>query len=219
MRVLSQAISVVFHPLLMLTYMLVLLLLVNPYLFGVPHIGAHIQLLAMIFVSTFAIPMIAVVMMKFLGLVESLEMRDKTERIGPYIATGIFYMWMAFYCYKSPIIPTAYAIAMIGTTIALFTAFIINIFYKISIHAVGMGGLVGMTLITMKFFSYDSFTLETANYGTLQISMSLILMIVIVLAGVVGTARMALNAHTPRELYSGYAIGFLTQLIALRFLF
>lgn len=199
--------------------MLVLLLVVNPYLFGVPHIGDHLQLVMMIFVSTFAIPMIAVVMMKFLGLIDSLEMRDKTERTGPYIATGIFYMWMAFYCYRSPIIPTAYAIPMIGTTIALFSAFIINIFSKISIHAVGMGGFIGMTLITMWLFSYDTFTLETSGLGTLEVSMSVVLGAVIVIAGLVGTARMFLHAHTPQELYGGYAVGFLTQFIALRFLF
>jgi len=166
MRIIAQAISVVFHPLLMLTYMLVLLLLVNPYLFGVPSIGAHKQLILMMFISTFAIPMLAVVMMKTLGLIETLEMRDKMERVGPYIAVGIFYMWMAFYCYRSPIIPTAYAVPVVGTTIALFTAFIINIFQKISIHAVGMGGLVGMVLITMWLFSYDSFAFEAFNLGS-----------------------------------------------------
>ena len=219
MRIIAQAISVIFHPLLILTYMLVLLLLVNPYLFGVPSIGAHKQLILMMFISTFAIPMLAVVMMKTLGLIDTLEMRDKMERVGPYIAVGIFYMWMAFYCYKSPIIPTAYAVPVVGTTIALFTAFIINIFQKISIHAVGMGGLVGMVLITMWLFSYDSFAFEAFNLGTFQISMSLVLMVAIVLAGLVGTARMVLGAHTPPELYGGYMVGFLTQFIALRFLF
>jgi len=82
-----------------------------------------------------------------------------------------------------------------------------------------MGGLVGMVLITMWLFSYDSFAFEAGNFGTLQISMSLVLMTVIVLAGLVGTARMALGAHTPAELYGGYLVGFITQFIALRFLF
>ena len=219
MRLIAQFISVVFHPLLMLTYMLILLLLVNPYLFGVPSIGDNKFLIAMIFMSTFLIPMLAVVMMRFLGLIDTLEMRDRTERVGPYIATGIFYMWMAFYCVRSPVIPTAYAVPVVGTTIALFTAFIINIFQKISIHAVGMGGLVGMILITMRLFSYDNFMVKTEGAGSLQISMSLLLVGAIIAAGVVGTARLLLNAHTPRELYGGYLVGFVTQFIALRFLF
>ena len=219
MKLIAKGISVIFHPLLMLTYMLVLLLSVNPYLFGVPSIGEHKWLISMIFMSTFAIPMLAVLMMSFLGLVKDLEMDDRAERTGPYIAVGIFYMWMAFYCVKSPIIPTAYAVPVVGTTIALFTAFIINIFEKISIHAVGVGGLTAMTLITMWLFSYESFTVETAHFGTLQISMTLVLMAVIFVAGLVGTARMWLNAHTPKELYGGYLVGFVTQFIALRFLF
>ena len=52
------------------------------------------------------------------------------------------------------------------------------------------------------------FVLETVNFGSLQISMSLVLMVVIVLAGLVGTARMILGAHTPPELYGGYLVGF-----------
>lgn len=219
MRLIAQVISVVFHPLLILTYMLVLLLLVNPYLFGVPHIGEQKPLVLMMFVSTFAIPMLAVVMMKALGLIDSLEMHDKSERIGPYIATGIFYMWMAFYCYRSPVIPTAYAIAMIGTTIALFTAFIINIFNKISIHATGMGGFLGMTLITTLLFSYDNFTLDIGVLGSYQVTMSWVLLFVIIMSGLVGTARLILKAHTHSQLLWGYGVGFLAQFIALRFLF
>ena len=58
LRFFAQFISVVFHPLLMLTYMLILLLLVNPYLFGVNNIGDQLSrvLILRIFLSTFFIP-------------------------------------------------------------------------------------------------------------------------------------------------------------------
>ena len=39
MRYAAQIISIIFHPLLVLTYMLILLLLVNPYLFGVNNLS------------------------------------------------------------------------------------------------------------------------------------------------------------------------------------
>ena len=142
---LAHFISFVFHPLLILTYMLVLLILVNPYLFGVSSIWEiDSQLLILrIFFSTFFIPAISVVLMRLLGLIESLEMRDRQERIGPYIITGVFYLWIFRNFLSNSQVPDAYTTFVLGATISLFLAFFINIFTKISAHAVGMGGLTG----------------------------------------------------------------------------
>ena len=200
--------------------MLVLLLLVNPYLFGVNSLETRLPLVAMMFFSTFAIPAFAVFLMKALGMIESFQMHDRTERIGPFIVTGIFYMWMAFYCYNSPLFPKAYTIAITGATIALFLAFMINLFSKISLHAVGMGGLIGMIVITkMMPYSYDYFNVNLGTLGIFQVSLTSVLLLIFLLAGIVGTARLMLGAHEPRDLYGGYAIGFLAQFTALRFLY
>ena len=192
LRLIAHFFSILFHPLMMLTYMLVLLLLVNPYLFGYNNVlGGHFLIL-LIFLSTFFIPMVAILMMRFLGMIESFQMRDKKERIGPYISTGIFYLWMFRNLLDNPDIPSAYKVFVLGATIALFTAFIINLISKISMHAVGMGGLIGMTVITMLLFSYDYFTISSVSFGTIQVSMTALLMLVILLSGIVCTSRLIL---------------------------
>ena len=94
LRVFAKIVSVIFHPLLILTYMLILLLLVNPYLFGVNDIAYQSRLILLMFMSTFLLPAFAVFMMRNLGLVSSIELENKQERIGPYIITGVFYLWM-----------------------------------------------------------------------------------------------------------------------------
>ena len=220
-RLPAQLISVLLHPLLMPTYMLALLLMVNPYLFGVKHIGEHSSrvLLLRIFVSTYFLPAVALVMLRLLGLIKSLEMHDRTERTGPYIITGAFYLWMFRNLIDNPQIPTAYTIFMLGATIGLFLAFFINIFSKISAHAVGMGGIVAMVIITMLLFSYDTFSLQTAWFGILYFNMTVVLLAVVLVAGIVGTTRLWLHAHAPAEVYGGFAVGFLAQLIALRIMF
>lgn len=217
----AQIISFVFHPLLILTYMLVILLIVNPYLFGVNSIGdqASKLLILRIFLSTFFIPAFSVAMLRFTGLIKSFEMKDRKERIVPYIITGVFYLWMFRNFLDNSIIPTAYTAFVLGATIGLFIAFFMNIFSKISAHTVGMGGLLGMVVITMLLFSYDTFTLSSTILGTFQMSMSTILMGVIILCGLVGTARLILEAHEPMDLYGGFLVGFSSQFIALRFLF
>lgn len=221
MRFFAQFVSVIFHPLLMLTYMLVLLLLVNPYLFGVNNIGDQLSrvLILRIFLATFFIPALSVVMLRFLGMVESIELKDKQERIGPYIITGIFYMWMFRNFLDNSLIPTAYTSFMLGATIALFVAFFINIFSKISAHAVGMGGLLGMVVLTMLEFSHHFFTIDLVLIGPVQFSLTVVLLLVILASGLVGTSRLLLQAHHPQDLYGGFVVGFFAQFIAYRFLF
>lgn len=216
LKLIAHLFSIVFHPLMMLTYMLVLLLLVNPYLFGVNNVLDGHFLILLIFLSTFFIPMVAILMMRFLGLIQSFQMRDKKERIGPYISTGIFYLWMFRNLLDNPDIPLAYKVFVLGATIALFTAFIINLVSKISMHAVGMGGLIGMTVITMLLFSYDYFTISTSLLGTVQVSMTALLMLVLLLSGIVCTSRLLLNAHDLQDVYGGIIVGFATQFIALQ---
>ena len=94
LRYLAYFFSIIFHPLLVLTYMLIILLLVNPYLFGVNSITYSKPLVLLVFLSTFFIPFVAISMMNALGMISSLEMKDRNERIIPYIITGIFYLWI-----------------------------------------------------------------------------------------------------------------------------
>lgn len=218
---LAQGVSVLLHPLLIPTYMLVLLLLVNPFLFGINSIGernGRLTLL-MVFLYTFFVPMISVIVMRFLGMMKSLEMTDRTERIGPFLVTGVLYLWIFYNFWNSPVIPTAYTAFMLGVVIALFAAFFVNLFSKISLHAVGMGGLVAMVGITMLLFSGSSFTLALGEWGTYSVSVTLLLVLVVFLAGLVGTCRLFLQAHEPIDLYGGYLVGFTAQLLAVRFFF
>jgi membrane-associated phospholipid phosphatase len=220
MRLSAKIISVIFHPLLVLTYMLLLLLIVNPYLFGVNSVGdkGSIRLILTVFFSTFLIPAFAIFMMWRLKLISSLHMSDKQDRIGPFIATGVFYLWVFRSVMEDSNIPTAFIIAVLGTTMGLFICFLINLFFKISLHATGMGGLIGMVLIIMWLYSYGSFTLHLPFIGASEISINFVLILCILLAGIVGSSRLFLRAHTPRELYAGFALGLACQYMALKLL-
>lgn len=219
LRSLAKVISYVFHPLLIVTYMLILLLLVNPYQFGVYSIAEQWKFVLLVFLSTFVMPAFAVFMMKSLHMVSSMQLHDRQERIGPYIITGIFYLWMFINFKNNTLIPKPFTIAMLGTTIALFTAFFFNNFTKISAHATGMGGLAGMAVINTIFFNFDTFTLNLGWLGLFEISTNFVMMAVIVLAGFVCTSRLLLREHSEKQLYAGLAVGFISQFVALAFLY
>jgi hypothetical protein len=219
--ILARTISIFTHPLLILSYILIILLAANPYQFGFSSIGdqAARLLLLRIFLSSFFLPGMAVLMLRFTGLVKSMDMPEKTDRIGPYIVAGIFYLWLFRNLLDNSNIPRLFTSFTLGATLALFLAFFINLFSKISIHAVGMGGLIGMILLAMwQMSGYPTVQFPFWSLGTLQIDWLLLLLIALLLAGITGTARLALSAHEPLDLYGGYIVGFMAQIIAMRFI-
>lgn len=206
----ARAISYLGHPLLVLTYMLILMLIINPFAFGAQHIGDKrtVILFFYVFSTTFLIPGLGVSLLKPLGLVQSFEMRDKQERIGPYIITGIFYLWM-YQNFADGIVPTLFAKFVLGATIGLFFAFFVNIFFKISAHATGMGGLVAMVLLLT--FEWAGLTFHV---GPILLSLNGVLAIVVIFAGLIGVARLSLAAHTQAQLWQGYLAGFVAVILA-----
>jgi hypothetical protein len=218
LRNIAKAISLIFHPLLIISYALVLLLLINPYQFGVYSIAEQWKLVLLVALSTLIMPAIAIVMMRGLGMVKTLELHDRHERIGPYLITGVFYLWMFVNFKGNSMIPKPLTIGMLGATISLFAVFFFNNFTKISAHAAGMGGLTAMMIINATFFDFDTFTLNLGYLGAYEVSTNFVTMALVVLTGMVCTSRLLLGAHTERQIYSGLAVGFLSQFIALGFL-
>ena len=139
--------------------------------------------------------------MRGLGFVKNLEIIDRNERIMLYIPTMVFFFWT--YQVLNKEYHEFLSDVLLGAFLGVAVAFVINaVKDKISAHAIGMGGL----------FSIAVFASKLAVYNIAPIIMG-----VIVLAGIVGTSRLVLNAHTNREVYSGYLVGFLCMSLALIF--
>lgn len=207
LKIIASIFSYIFHPIFVLTYLLLLIMWVNPYLFGRTTFEGHNLTLVQIFFSTALLPGIAILLMKALNMISSLKMEDKQERIGPYIATGIFYLWIFVNVRDNGEIPLSYRSFVLGATIALFLAFIMNLVEKINIHAVSAGVVLSAVLIML------------ATYNFTLINMTTVLMATIIYAGSMGTAQLLLKDSRPIDIYGGYFIGFVAQAIALYFVF
>jgi len=214
-KTLAQLLSLLFHPLLVLTYALLLLLALNPYAFSARSLTDKpaMLLLISVFSTSFLLPAFGTALMKPLGLIKSLQMEDKLERTGPYILAGIFYLWLYKNLASGGHAPALYTTFVLGATIGLFFAFFINIFTKISAHAVGMGGLFAMLLLTNSAWGGAVFSLPVLG-GALQLSLNVVLALTAILAGLVGTARLSLGAHGAADLCRGYAAGVSAVLLA-----
>ena len=215
----SKGISLIVHPLWWPTFGLYILLSLNPYLFGVAAPQGRTTLILQVFVLTFILPVFSIFLLKKLNFLNSWNMNERSERIGPYLITLICYMWLYINIRHDPKVPLVYNIFVFGALITLILVFVFNLFIKISAHTAVMGGLLAMTWITFNVFSHENFTLFIPGQGSVLFSWRSVLITVMILGGIVGSARIQLKAHTPKEIYFGYAIGLLAQWSAFKILF
>ena len=213
MRLLAKTISYLAHPLLMATYILLLLLAVNPYLFGVSSVGERFPLIALVFGSSFLIPGLVVLMMVGLEMLPSIHMPEREQRTIPLIAVGMLYLGLFAFCRSDAEVPTAYTAMVLGCVSGLFTAFFVNLFTKISLHAVGMGGLLAVVLVIVDALAAQPLVLYFGATGV-QVSLLGLLLFAMLLTGLVGTSRLWLRAHQLEDVLGGYIVGFATMMIS-----
>jgi membrane-associated phospholipid phosphatase len=212
-RSIAQLLSILFHPLTILTYIVISFLLLNPYLFGKNDISQGGGLILQVFFATFCLPAMATAIMKGVGLISSFEMEDRRERIIPYIATITFYLWIFMTVRKQPAIPSLFNIAVLGSILSLFVTFFINNFTKISAHAVGIGGLIGAILIALRWFAYSYFQFSFGG-EKVEFPSYYLFMLCLLIGGLVCSARLWLNAHVLRDIIGGFVVGIVGQYIA-----
>ncbi|MDH3648336.1 MAG: hypothetical protein OEQ53_01575 [Saprospiraceae bacterium] len=213
MRYFAFGLSILFHPLLCLTYGLLLLLLANPYLFGYHHFNAASLLLIKCIAYTFLLPVLTTLLMQLLGLVRSLELDSREERFGPLIAALVFNTWFLVNVIQNPEVPGEFSVFVLGTCIALGLSFFLNVFTKISLHAVGLGGLLGMIIVMGWVYKLDR-----VGIGPVHIHFLMVIYLVCIIVGLVGSMRIYLAAHDKKEIYIGWSVGLVSILIALRYL-
>ncbi len=215
----AHGVSFVLHPLWWPTLGLYILLLLNPYLFGVSAPAGRATLILQVFMLTFVLPAFSFFLLKKLSFIESMTLNNRMDRIAPYLITLVFYFWLYINIRHDPKVPLVYNIFVFGALITLVLVFIFNLFIKVSAHSSVMGGLLAMTWITFNVFSHETFTLHLQGQPPMVLSWRSVLIFVIIAGGVVGTCRLYLKAHTLKEVYVGYGLGVVAQWIAFKFLF
>lgn len=215
LRFASKLVSYLFHPIFILFYVFLLMILVNPYQFSIQNQQDKGILIITVFISSVFFPLISILIMRGLGLVKSFEMKDKMERIGPFIATGIFYLWLFTNIKGNDDVPHAFTVIVLGTVIGLFIGFALNTVSKVSLHSIGMGGLIGSLLLVKFKFGYEYFTVDLLRFGAYLVNVNTLLLVGFIIAGLVGTSRLVLKAHNEQDVYGGYVIGLFAQLLAI----
>src|SRR5258708_10120443 len=198
-KALAHFFSVVFHPLFISVYVMAFIIFVHPYAFaGFEHRQKVMRLLTVVLCNSF-LPLFAVFLLWRLQLIKSPMLRTEKERIGPYLIAMIFYWWTWLVFKRLPDTPILAVHFLLGAFLAVCGAWVSNIYFKVSMHAIAMGGAT-MFFILLAFNDFYA--------PGLYITGGLFFLL---FTGVVCTSRLLLSAHKPFEVWAGLFIGLLTQ--------
>lgn len=202
LRFFAHLIAYLFHPLFISTYVMGFLTFYHPSAFtGVDHQTKVLRFLHVLIFNAF-FPAFIVFLSWRLKFIQSMHLRTTKERIIPYLIAMIFYWW-TWNVFKNlegmPVVAVHFSL---GAFLAICGAWMSNIYYKISMHAVAVGG-------AMMFFFLYAFS---DNYAS-----GLYPSVAILIAGLVCTARLINKEHTPFEIWSGLFVGILAQWVAWQF--
>ena len=199
----AKLISYLFHPLFIPTYIFIFLVYQVPYEFaGITEYQLKLRIFSIFWLTAF-FPAFAVFLLWRLKFSESIFLRTQKERIVPYIITMFFYWWMYYLSRNFTDQPEVLKFFYMGIFVATVFGLVLNNYYKISLHGIGVGG--AMTAIIL-FALYYRLPLG------LSISMATIL------AGIVCTSRFLVSDHTSKEIYAGLFVGIGCQIAAYWFL-
>ncbi len=195
----SQVISVIFHPLWMPLLIFFVIEQADPLLIYNPAIKYFIIIVLLINVVA---PGLSIYMMKRRKVISSLQMEKRSERITPLILIVAYYTFTYFlFRYKHiPVSPEFYSM-ILGLLMSMFIALIITLKWKISIHMLAQGGMIGVIV-----------ALNQEHYLK---NIVFLIVSAIVIAGVVGSARARLKAHSLSQIYSGFLLGFIVCFICI----
>jgi len=150
-----------------------------------------------VIISTIVLPLISVLILITIGRLSSLEMMRHKERVFPLFNMTI---WMLFgYLFLQNILLYAPLLMaeFLGAIIIISLASILSNFWKISLHMLGIGGILGI------FIAIQILYKNTTS----------LIVIFVLLSGILASARLNEKAHNNSQVYVGFLVGLLTELI------
>jgi hypothetical protein len=188
---LARIISVIFHPLFIPVYGLMII-------FSAPTMFAYLPyevkkiLILIVLINNVLLPFSLFPFFRYRNIISSWSVESRRERIIPLFLTSLLYAVTSFIIFRFQI-PAFFKSFIIGVFFLSLAITVINFWWKISIHSAGAGVLSAIVVIL-----------------SLRMNSSLewYLISVIIIAGMVLSSRLRLNYHNPSQVWIGYLAGF-----------
>jgi hypothetical protein len=189
---LAKVLSYVGHPGFMPTAYFAVLLFMSKALmpFAVNH---KLMILALIANVTLFLPLLIMVLLMQRGYIDSLHVPKKEQRQVPFFMITMAYAVLALIFHQKMSVLPLFAQSMTGMALTQALATLITPYFKISMHGLGLGGLLGGMI--------------ALQLGLPEIDLAIPIIGGVFFAGAVLSARLALNAHSVAQVFSGLALG------------
>lgn len=187
----AKVASYLFHPIFFPTLGLYLIFHSGTYLDTMNDEAKNFLYIIMGF-STCILPLLSLPVFIYRKVIKNIEIDSRSERIIPLAFILVFY-FIGYYLLNKvslPIVLTGYIASVTG--LAAITL-LITIWWKISFHLIGAGGLLG-SLVALSF--------------RLDAGIQPYIMAITLLTGILATSRYLLKAHDPLQIIIGFFTGF-----------
>ena len=198
LRIPALIISYLFHPLFIIGWVVLNLLYRNNFVFiGVDPEDRFIYFLRVFGTSIF-LPMVTVLLLKGLGFIRSIQLPTQKDRIIPYVACITFFFW-SYYVSKQLGDPSELRAFLLSAFVTASASLIINNYMKVSMHALGVGGMLA-------FFVLLLFANKLDDVSSLLVA--------VLITGITCSSRLIVSDHKTSEIYTGLITGIIIQLVA-----
>jgi hypothetical protein len=203
LRIPAQLFSIIFHPLFIPVIATWYLAFIHQSYFTGITPRDKLLITIRVALNTVIFPGATVLLLKALGFIQSIFLKTQRERIIPFVASNIFYFWMYLVFRSQPQVPLILTSFIFGVFLSSSVGLFANSYFKISMHALGLGTLSGLLLLII--FTGPPYSVFPGA------------MCVFLITGIVTTSRMIVSDHEPFDIYSGIFFGIVCQAIAALF--
>ncbi|MBO4907023.1 MAG: phosphatase PAP2 family protein [Bacteroidaceae bacterium] len=151
----------------------------------------QLMVLGLVAMGTLVLPRLTIRLWRKLNGLELHMLRHRQMRFFPYIVHLVFYAITLYYIERIHLLPYVAGI-IIGAMLIQAACTLVNLFWKVSSHCAGAGGITGALIAYSLVLHFDAIWW---------------LCLSVILQGVVGSSRMLLRQHTLAQVVGGALIG------------
>ena len=182
--------SYIFHPVFMPLIGLFIILNSGIYSETIPANYSRFLLL-IVFICDVLLPLSIIPALIYLKHLDNIYIDEKKQRLIPLFFTTICF-YIGYYVIDKFTHSILINYFLLSATVVVLGILLISLFWKISIHMAGIGGLTGLIIILSKSYHID---------------MVILLCAAILITGTIASSRLALGTHTIFETFAGYIFG------------
>lgn len=197
----ANFLSTTLSPLMMPTYGVFLTLWVSV-LCLLPY-GTRVTVLLLCMGITCILPLIFLSVLTHFKLVKDLHVDQREQRLLPFLFTALCYGVAAYFLFYRHS-PQWFVMFLVGSALTVIVLALINLKWKISAHMAGIGGVIALVY-------------QIHVQGLSAFYLLWLLCIIIVVAGLLGSARMVLKRHNIWQVLAGLLVGFLCVDLTMKF--